>query len=85
MKMSNEDPEVQIQVMEDQQIITAAVYFVAYNSVVGNGKILTSRDIVTELKKYDNYDDTRLYRLIEDNEQVIGNLVQQVYDATIIP
>ena len=83
--MPNENPEVQVQVMEDEQILVAAAYFVAYNSVVGNGKILTTRGIVDELGKYDNYDDSRLYCLIRDHEQYIDNLVQQVYNATITP
>jgi hypothetical protein len=79
----NKDPEEQIQAMEDQQIITAAAYFVAYNGVVGNGKILTVRDIVDELKKYDNYDDTRLYHLVKANECKIDEMVGIIFSATI--
>lgn len=77
------NPETQIQVMEDQQIITAAAYFIAYSSVVSKGKILTNREIVDELKKYDNYDDTRLYRLIKDNENKIDEMVGVIFSATI--
>lgn len=77
------NPEDQIVAMEDQQIITAAAYFVAYNSVVGNGKILTNREIANELKKYDNYDDVRLYRLIKDNERKIDEMVGVIFTATI--
>lgn len=79
----SENPEVQIQVMEDQQIIVAAAYFVAYNSVVGTGKILTTREIVDELKKYDNYDDIRLYRLVKKNERLIDEMVGAIFNATI--
>lgn len=77
------NPEDQINAMEDQQIITAAAYFVAYRSIVGVGKIMTARDIADELKKYDNYDDTRLYRLIKDNEQVIDTMVGLIFNVTI--
>ena len=77
------NPEEQVQVMEDQQIITAAAYFIAYRSIVGVGKIITVRNIVDELKKYDNYDDLRLYRLIKDNEHKIDEMVGVIFNATI--
>ena len=77
------DPEDQILAMEDDQIITAAAYFVAYNSVVGTGKVLTNSDIIAELKKYDNYDDTRLHRLIHENEEKIHEMVGTIFNATI--
>jgi hypothetical protein len=77
------NPEDQILAMEDEQIITAAAYFVAYNAVVGKGKVLIPSDIVDELKKYDNYDDTRLYRLIRDNKWKIDEMVGVIFSATI--
>jgi hypothetical protein len=77
------NPEDQILAMEDDQIITAAAYFVAYNAVVGKGKTLTNREIADELKKYDNYDDTRLYQLIRENESRIAEMVGTIYDVTI--
>jgi hypothetical protein len=82
-KVMASTPEDQILAMEDDQIVTAAAYFVAYNSVVGKGRDLTTQEIVDELKKYDNYDDTRLYRLVKEYAQVIDDMVGVIFDATI--
>jgi hypothetical protein len=77
-----EDELEELNVLEDQQIYTAAAMLRAYNAVLG--KSISVVAIVDNLKGYTNHDNTdRLYDVIVDHTDHIDELVQAIYDAAI--
>jgi len=69
--------------LEDQQIYTAAAMFIAANQVLN--KTLQTEDIMAFLKPLSDDSDDRLFVAIMDYRYHIDQLVQDIFDATITP
>ena len=79
MPETTESPEL----LEAQQIYTAAAMIVAYQQVLG--KTASIVNVVDELKKFSDDSTDRLYDIVSGHWKYIDYLVQEIFDATITP
>ena len=72
-----------VNALEEEQVLTAAACFIAYRQILGRST--TMQEVTAEMLKYDNYDSTRIYRIVHETEQHIDDNVQTIFEALIVP